>query len=866
MRTEDGYIIYKCLNDDTGAFGLLVDKYKAGVYALAYSKLRNFHDAEDIAQEVFIRAYENLHKLRRWERFASWLYRITSSLCMRFLRARSRRPDGEFIEDGEPGLLESHTMDSYRDRLVFESIHEALDSLPETHQQVLILHYFGGMTSAEIAGFAGVSAAAVRKRLSKARSLMKAEILTDMSAAFQERKLSAGFTLRVAEIVRHIRVKPIPRLTELPWGASIGIGVLAVFLCLGLFAGLYNSLYCLGPAALKTTKRVDTDEISVDIIEQTVAEREGDIGMLDRRQIALVSIITAILGGISGNTMAQQAFFSDNFEDADVSDWRAEYYSGQIDIDGFNSSPPETPIVGATADSASSGNFGMRYTKDQQLGNGIAVNSPAFGPLSDKIQVDLDFIPDNHNHVFWLSELAPFETHNESQVAQCGISIDQGGICLRASEYPMLGYYDPGKFYHLTIVADVSANTFDVEMIGDLRDLAETPVGVLKATDLVFERSATSISRITLFTGSNASLQPTLGVDNVIIRQPYTMELRDSTGELIQNSGAIIKYQPNSSGAYIDFGDGLMDADGTETAGIPDGRHRFRLTYQDCTQEKQQDVGENPVVTYQTVLVTVKLKDSTGNLIQNSGATVMWQSGSSGPYADFGDGALDANGTETMEVLPLRHRFRLTYQACTQEKQQNVGSDPVVVYQTHLVTVELRDGNGDLILDSDAIIRYQPGSSGSYMDFGDGMLDADGDEEMEVLPRRHRYRMTYNGETKEQQSDSTPVTFYSTIFAAPMALRNYLLPNFPNPFNPETWIPYGLGEDADVSIKIHSASGQLVRMLNLGHKPAGFYSNKSEAAYWDGTNDSKEPVASGVYFYTIQAGEFAATRKMLMMK
>ena len=659
-------------------------------------------------------------------------------------------------------------------------------------------------------------------------------------------------------------------------------------------------------------------------------------------------IITAILGGISGNTMAQQAFFSDNFEDADVSDWRAEYYSGQIDIDGFNSSPPETPIVGATADSASSGNFGMRYTKDQQLGNGIAVNSPAFGPLSDKIQVDLDFIPDNHNHVFWLSELAPFETHNESQVAQCGISIDQGGICLRASEYPMLGYYDPGKFYHLTIVADVSANTFDVEMIGDLRDLAETPVGVLKATDLVFERSATSISRITLFTGSNASLQPTLGVDNVIIRQPYTMELRDSTGELIQNSGAIIKYQPNSSGAYIDFGDGLMDADGTETAGIPDGRHRFRLTYQDCTQEKQQDVGENPVVTYQTVLVTVKLKDSTGNLIQNSGATVMWQSGSSGPYADFGDGALDANGTETMEVLPLRHRFRmnyqdctqeiqqrvsddpvvtyqtvlvtvelkystgsliqdsgatvtwqsgssgsyadfgdgaldadgseemevlplrhrfrLTYQACTQEKQQNVGSDPVVVYQTHLVTVELRDGNGDLILDSDAIIRYQPGSSGSYMDFGDGMLDADGDEEMEVLPRRHRYRMTYNGETKEQQSDSTPVTFYSTIFAAPMALRNYLLPNFPNPFNPETWIPYGLGEDADVSIKIHSASGQLVRMLNLGHKPAGFYSNKSEAAYWDGTNDSKEPVASGVYFYTIQAGEFAATRKMLMMK
>jgi flagellar hook assembly protein FlgD len=90
--------------------------------------------------------------------------------------------------------------------------------------------------------------------------------------------------------------------------------------------------------------------------------------------------------------------------------------------------------------------------------------------------------------------------------------------------------------------------------------------------------------------------------------------------------------------------------------------------------------------------------------------------------------------------------------------------------------------------------------------------------------------------------------------------------NYPNSFNPETWIPYGLGEDADVSIKIHSASGQLVRTLSLGHKPAGYYSNKSEAAHWDGTNDNREPVASGVYFYTIQAGDYAATRKMLMMK
>ncbi len=118
MRTDDGYIIYKCLNGDPDAFGLLVDKYKAGVYALAYSKLRNFHDAQDVSQEVFIRAYKGLHKLRRWESFAAWLYRITSRQCRNWIRAQSKRPDNESLEDSGAGMLDSHSMDSYRSELV----------------------------------------------------------------------------------------------------------------------------------------------------------------------------------------------------------------------------------------------------------------------------------------------------------------------------------------------------------------------------------------------------------------------------------------------------------------------------------------------------------------------------------------------------------------------------------------------------------------------------------------------------------------------------------------------------------------------------------------------------------------------------
>ena len=93
-----------------------------------------------------------------------------------------------------------------------------------------------------------------------------------------------------------------------------------------------------------------------------------------------------------------------------------------------------------------------------------------------------------------------------------------------------------------------------------------------------------------------------------------------------------------------------------------------------------------------------------------------------------------------------------------------------------------------------------------------------------------------------------------------------LLHNYPNPFNPETWIPYQLAEAADVTLHIYAANGTLTRTLHLGHQPAGIYQYRNRAAYWDGKNEVGEPVASGIYFYTITAGNFAATRKMLIIK
>ena len=93
-----------------------------------------------------------------------------------------------------------------------------------------------------------------------------------------------------------------------------------------------------------------------------------------------------------------------------------------------------------------------------------------------------------------------------------------------------------------------------------------------------------------------------------------------------------------------------------------------------------------------------------------------------------------------------------------------------------------------------------------------------------------------------------------------------LLRNYPNPFNPETWIPYRLAQDAFVTLTIYDGNGQMVRTLDVGHQTAAVYENRSRAAYWDGRNYVGESVASGVYFYTLTAGDFSATRKMVILK
>ena len=110
------------------------------------------------------------------------------------------------------------------------------------------------------------------------------------------------------------------------------------------------------------------------------------------------------------------------------------------------------------------------------------------------------------------------------------------------------------------------------------------------------------------------------------------------------------------------------------------------------------------------------------------------------------------------------------------------------------------------------------------------------------------------------------IRFLEQLLTALAPKETTLLPNYPNPFNPETWIPYRLAEDAFVTLTIYDQSGQIVRTLDVGHQIGAFYESRSKAIYWDGRNEFGEGVASGVYFYHLSAGDYSATRKMLILK
>ena len=214
----------------------------------------------------------------------------------------------------------------------------------------------------------------------------------------------------------------------------------------------------------------------------------------------------------------------------------------------------------------------------------------------------------------------------------------------------------------------------------------------------------------------------------------------------------------------------------------------------------------------------------------------------------------------------------------SQARKTEIGFD--IPQNTQTFTIEVTDGgdgNGcdHFILAEARLLHSQSMTvSENYTDVNrDGVVNL---VDLVIVASRYGERITgdptpnpdVNRDGIVDVADIILVTNEMPVAFAPDAypIQTLLLPNYPNPFNPETWIPYILSEPADVTISIYAIDGRCVRSLNLGYQDGGLHINKHQAVYWDGRNEYGEPVASGVYFYTLTTDKFTATQKMLIQK
>ncbi len=207
------------------------------------------------------------------------------------------------------------------------------------------------------------------------------------------------------------------------------------------------------------------------------------------------------------------------------------------------------------------------------------------------------------------------------------------------------------------------------------------------------------------------------------------------------------------------------------------------------------------------------------------------------------DGSIDATDSDLVTAA-----FGQTEEAIVNSRTDVNWDDTVDADDVTLVTYHIEDDGGApsligafSLLDKKTLEKLDPGTLQSYLD----ILRTENDGSLRYL---------------------RAIAIVESVLAAIRPSKTQLLANYPNPFNPETWIPYHLANPSNVRISIYNMQGVVVRSLELGHQPTGYYTSRNRAAYWDGTNDVGERVTSGIYFYQLQADNVSLLRKMLILK
>ena len=292
MKNQDAQLIHQTLDGDNAAFAELVEKYQKQVHALVWRKIGDFHIAEEITQDTFLKAYQKLGTLKKPQRFASWLYVIASNRCNTWLHKENSRK--QLLEDKDIAQSDETAYAEYmlaeKERITVETqrdvVKKLLAKLGESERTIMTLHYFGEMSCAEIGAFLGVSANTVKSRLRRAQQRLQKEE-TMIREALDNFKISPNLTETIMqEISRAKPAAPSGSKPFVPWAVAAST-LVVVLLMIGfgnhLYFGIFQKPYSLDATAEMTVDIIDAPIVAN--LEHTPDQQAQIVGagVLDKR-------------------------------------------------------------------------------------------------------------------------------------------------------------------------------------------------------------------------------------------------------------------------------------------------------------------------------------------------------------------------------------------------------------------------------------------------------------------------------------------------------------------------------------------------------------------------------------------------------
>ena len=295
LQSDDEIIVNRCLEGDQAAFAFLVEKYKGAVHAYAYHRLLDYQEAQDIVQEVFIKAYKKLAQLKWPHRFQSWLYTIASNECSTWLREHLKDRDQEVpLEDVPAEDLDELAVRAHSDEDIELTVKSAMETLPHDSQLALSLYYMSDLSTREVAGFMGISPNNAGVKLHRARKQLGERLEKMIGKKLKKEKLGAGFTFGFMNSIRNKPIPSLPKPRPIRWAPipiSIGMALLIGIIGYGVSSGrdVSSEIPILKPAEVKFAVSLLPDPDGQMVLDAVSDKEFLDIGSEDIYQSDLAS-------------------------------------------------------------------------------------------------------------------------------------------------------------------------------------------------------------------------------------------------------------------------------------------------------------------------------------------------------------------------------------------------------------------------------------------------------------------------------------------------------------------------------------------------------------------------------------------------